>query len=282
MDPWTFEYNSFLFSELAGTCVTEITGFDLPEMRSNDFEIPGQHGAFPGMDRLEPRTFDMTVDVRATNTTLLFDKLHSLSAATGPRDAQIPFTFRLDPNHPEMQIICRPRRRNIPLTQRHIFGNVEVALQFWASDPLFYETQDNIGNTDAASDAGGREFDWSFDWSYQGDPGEAGEVAANNQGTAPTYWIARINGPCENPTIGGPDGFVRWSGSLNAGEYLEFNAHPGMRTVMLGGTSTRYDNLSLDSTWFLLRPGSNSIRFTTEEGDGSLQLRWRSAWWSAT
>lgn len=282
MEPWTFEFDGFVFSTTNGSCVSEITGLDLPEMRTNDVDIPGQHGAIAGLDRLSGRTFDVTTDLIAASDNDLLTLAHELSLATGPRDTEVPFRFRLSDNQPVMRIECRPRRRNIPITNRHVFGFVPVALQFYAPDPLVYSDTLNSGFTNAASTAGGRGFDWVFDWTYEVAGGESGEVDAPNAGTAPANWIAQINGPCLNPTLGATGGFIRWEGTLNAGEFLEINSYAGQRTVLLGGTSTRYEQLTLDSTWFELQPGANTVRFATEDGNGSMNFTWRDAWYSAT
>jgi hypothetical protein len=282
LDPWTFEYNDLLLSEDSLICVSNIDGLDLPDIRTNDTNIPGHHGSFAGLDRLDARVFDLDIEVRGRTNNELFTNLHALAAATEPRDNEIPFKLRLDESQQTLRINCRPRRRNIPITRDHVFGRVECNLQFWASDPFIYSDQLNIGTTNAAAEDTGRAFDWEFDWDYGEGPDSVGEITAENTGSAPTFFVARVFGPAINPTIGGLDGFLRWDGTLNAGEFLEFNANAGRRTVMLGGTSTRFEFLSLDSTWFTLRPGPNPIRFTTEDGVGSMELQWRSAFWSAT
>jgi hypothetical protein len=50
------------------------------------------------------------------------------------------------------------------------------------------------------------------------------------------------------------------------------------RTVLLGGTSSRYVWLTSLSRWFTLQPGANALRFDGASGAGSCAVSFRSAW----
>ncbi len=277
---WWFEYNGFTFAETTTACVEEASGLDLPDMRSTDVVIPGQHGVFPGYDRLAARTVALTAYVKDLEGSPFFTTMQGLALATAPRDDELPLTFQFGDDQPTLRINCRPRRRHTDISQVTTYGVARVNLEFVASDPLVYTDEESSSSADAPEAPQGRAFSASFAYNF-GVPGTGGVVSAFNAGNAPTAWVARIFGPCVNPVIIGPTGQLTWEDTLQAGEYLEFNAHPSLQTVQVGGTSSRFAQLSDDSSWFLLDPGYNNIVLNTGDGNGSILFTWRSAYWSA-
>jgi len=283
---YEFEYNGYLFNRLgagARACVTEVAGLDHPPLQTNDVQIPGAHGVIPGLDRLDARTVDLTVDVLAPSAEELYANLLGMSLAASPRDDELPLTFRLDESLPTMRVNCRVRRRHIPLTRRHAFQNVRCDLQFVAADPRIYSDEEHGDSVEAASQATGFSFPYVYPRGFGAGPGEAGTLSVLNAGTAPAGWVATVLGPVTNPTLNDAHGHsLRWEGSLAAGEFVVFDANTLERTVLVGGTSSQYELLTIDSQWFELEPGDNSVVFLSDGGPGTVDLRWRDAWWAAT
>lgn len=281
IEQWQFEFDEFLMGDDTTIDVVEVTGLDSMDTRSGDAVISGAHGSLPGQDRLESRVVTFELVVYEEEEVAMYATLHEMARAFGPRDTEAPLTFRIG-DQPAMRINARGRRRTVDIKTTHLQKYAEVTLQVAASDPLVYSEALSSSSADAPDAPQGRAFSAAFPYNF-GVPGSGGVVNVFNAGTAPAPWVARINGPCVNPTIIGPGGEqLTWESSLALGEFLEFDAHPSRETVMVGGTSTQFGSLSDTSTWFQLPVGTSNVVLNTGDGNGSVLLSWRSAWWSAT
>lgn len=134
----------------------------------------------------------------------------------------------------------------------------------------------------------GRTYDLVFDRTYAASA-VIGTKEIINAGTAPTYPIVQIFGPCtqprlENQTTGKKLEFLA-SYALVAGEYLEINFAEG--TVALNGdpalSQSRYDKIDFVSgisEWWNLIPGSNFVRFypLSSSAPSKVRIDWRSAY----
>ncbi len=282
MVAWQFTYDGLVFGDGTDIDVVDIQGLDLPDMRTSDQDVPGSHGLLAGLDRLAGRTVTLGLNVFEGNETDLYASLHALSKATGPRDVEFPLSFQVG-NQTPMRVMCRPRRRNVPVTWSHLWSFVPASVQFEASDPLIYSDAELMDTATAALSTAGWSYDRSYDWSYGTDLNPPKVAHAYNEGTAPTWWRAAVVGPCASPTIySSAGGAVSWNGSLAAGETLIFDSHPSKRTVAIDGTASRYLYLDAASTWFPINPGLTDISLASSDGNGTMTLYWRHAWWSAT
>jgi hypothetical protein len=279
----SWSYNGFEFGgDNYLRVVTAAEGFDMPQVRASDVPIAGGDGSLGGIDTLDSRTVTLTVEIAAESQAELYETLAELRRATVHRSDDIPLTFQLDEALEPMRLYCRPRRRNIPHAEgRHAYGNVTCDLQFFAPDPLIYSDAEYTGSTNAPSPAEGFTFPRDYPYDF-GTPGSAEVINAFNAGDAPAPWTAVIYGPCDQPSIVGPGGNVTWEGSLGEGESLVIDAHPARRWVRVGGTSSQFALLSDDSVWWLLEPGSNNVVLNSGDGNGTVEFRWRSAFYGAT
>lgn len=278
----TWSFNGFTMGGSDyGRVVVNVGGLDMPPVRSGDSPLAGAGGALGGIDSLDARTIDMTLELAAETSADLHAMTLALSAATAPRSDDVPLTFQLDPSLPAMRVYCRPRRRNVPVGNRHAWGNVTCELQLYAPDPLIYSDEEHTGSTSAPTEPEGFTLPRSYPYDF-GAAGGSEVIAAHNAGDAPAPWSAIVYGPCEAPTIIGPGGQLRWDGTLNAGESLHFDAHPSRLTVLVGGTSSQFSLLSDDSTWWLLDPGVSNVVLESGDGAGTVRFAWRDAFWAAT
>lgn len=278
----TFAYNGFeMGGEDYGRVVANVTGLDMPPTRTGDSPLAGADGSLPGLDSLDARTIDMTLELAAETSADLHAMCLALSAATQRRSDDLPLSFQLDPSLPAMRTYCRPRRRNIPVSNRHAWGNVTCELQLYAADPLIYSDAEYSGTTTAPTAPEGFTFPRTYPYDF-GAPGSSDVISAHNEGDAPAPWTAVVYGPCDSPAIIGPGGRLRWEGTLGAGESLHLDAHPTRLTVLVGGTSSQFALLSDDSTWWQLEPGVSNVVLESGDGQGSVTMAWRSAWWAAT
>jgi hypothetical protein len=278
----TWSYNGFdMGGTDVGRIVANVSGLDMPSVRTGDAPLGGADGALGGLDSLDARTIDMTLELAAETSAELHAMCLALSAATARRSDDLPLTFQLDPSMPAMRAYCRPRRRNIPASNRHAWGNVTCELQLYCPDPLIYSDAEQTGTTAAPTTPAGFTFNRAYPYNF-GSPGSTDVISAYNAGDADAPWTAVIYGPCTSPTIIGPGGQLRWQGTLTAGESLYVDAHPTRQTVLVGGTSSQFSLLSDDSTWWLLPPGVSNIVLDSGDGGGVVDFAWRSAWMAAT
>jgi hypothetical protein len=278
-------YNGYLFGSITGSpiaYVTEVEGLDMPDVRSSDVNLPGAHGALPGQDRHATRTINMTTRVDAATQAELVASLMAMSGALVIRDDELPLTFRVSDEVPEMRVYCRPRRRSIPLPQHHAHGNAQCVLQFVATDPRIYSEAEYSVAAAAPIAGDGLAFPFAFPFDF-GDPASGSTVDLANAGTATAPWTAVVFGPCTGITLTGPGGAqIRWDGTLLDSETLTFDAHPSRRTVLLQGTASRFGLIAPLADWFMLAPGENQVSFNTDTATGTATFHWRDAWWSAT
>src|SRR5947208_2999323 len=104
-------------------------------------------------------------------------------------------------------------------------------------------------------------------------------MAAANAGTATTWPLWTITGPCTQPVIRNDSTGERLAFSLSLAEGDVLTVDTAARTVFLGEASRR-GVLQPRSTWFGLPPGSTAVGFEAFDNTdaGTLVVRWRDAW----
>lgn len=278
MRPATFSYNGF---DLGGLdydrVVASVEGLDMPPINTSD--VAAGEGDLPGIDKPASRNVTLTLEVAGATQEAWYATSALLRTATNHSSVDLPFTFEIYEGAQPLRFYGRCRRRNVPVDIRQAYGNVTVNLQFYAPDPRIYSETEYTGQASAPSLPDGFSFPRTYPYDF-GDGGSVEVINAFNAGDAPAPWTAVVYGPCENPTLIGPGGSMRWEGTLGAGESVHFDAHPQRKTILVGGSSSQFGLLSDDSDWWLLEPGSNDVVLESGDGQGSIDFRWRSAWWA--
>lgn len=166
----------------------------------------------------------------------------------------------------------------VEIVEGNSYTDATWRVQWQALDPRQYDTALTSTVVNLPLTSGGWVFPWTFDWTFGG--GSAGGVVfATNSGSAPAPWTARFDGPLVNPAITHQElGLtLLFNITLAAGEFLIIDSNS--RTVLLGGTASRYSTLA-QPNWFDLSPlTSNTIRFNAASGTGTLTFSYRNAWW---
>lgn len=128
-----------------------------------------------------------------------------------------------------------------------------------------------VGYTDAYSDPYGEDLDVS---------GQVTVVNAGKAGARP--WFV-IEGPITNPRLvnntTGEE--IRITYTLAANEFLTVETHPARRSVLFGGTSSRWGAVdNANTTWWELGPGANDIRLLSLSftAGAELTVNWRDTW----
>jgi hypothetical protein len=104
------------------------------------------------------------------------------------------------------------------------------------------------------------------------------------QGSVPINWVGRLYGPCTGPrfsldTTGETLSFPTLT--LAAGDYLEIDTRNHTALVNGSPDASRLGQLDFAaSTWWRLRPGTNTVRYNpvTVAGGAQAVLFWRPAW----
>jgi hypothetical protein len=258
---------------------------DNPEVRSSDQTRLRRHGMIPGDDFVGGRSVVIDLEVFGDTTTAFATNLTALKTAFAPGSAEQALSFKVPgvAGGGTRLLYARSRKLALPLETSFYFGMPIASVEFFATDPRIYDTSQQAPSTGLTASVAGRpsgNFVWNLTW---GGASTSNIIVANNVGSFTTPCVIRFDGPVTNPQVENvtqgkllkltADGGI----TLAAGEFLEIDTDA--RTILLGGTSSRYSKLSSDSAWFDLAPGLNSLRFIgTTAGAPTMTVSWRSAW----
>ncbi|HEX5566745.1 MAG TPA: hypothetical protein VFY14_07435 [Streptomyces sp.] len=268
--------------------VRAIEGLGLAPVRSGDVEPEGEDGTWLGVDRYGGRTIRIDAAIRAVGDAAgVLDRLAALVEAAD--DAAVrdwggaTLDLRLKfPGRPVRVVRGRLRKAEPELAQV-VHGFAPLDIEFQGSDHLYYADQPDTTSIPLGSlSAGGLTFPLYFPFTIAGAPQAVGrpgffEVA----GTAATWPVLRVAGPCANPVIThvGTGRTLAVQATLAAGEWVEIDTRPGWRTVLRenGGGAPLTGRSRLDE--FRLTPGMNEIAWSAT--DPTLTSTLAVTWWPA-
>lgn len=258
--------------------LTEITGFDMPEVRESADNLVQMDGGIHGDFFFGRRPFTMSGRVlpiasatdRNAKVTALQRAVTALRA-----DAIVKFT----PSGGQEQFLAA--RVQQPL---RISGNwiKEFQIAMVAADPRRYSMvlESSTVAASATAGVGGFAFDMAFDIDF-GVASPTGQLLVENNGNMDTWPVLTITGPGTNPSIfnASTNQTITFGYTLAAGETLVVDTLN--RTVKLNGVTDRYSALDfLNTEWWPLIPGINDIRliFASYSAGATLNVAWRHAW----
>lgn len=278
---YEIEFDGIKISDNANLSILDFDPFSMPEVRSSD-KIRGlDDGLFPGTDYLGGRTINLVVEVAGEDQASFYTAYKTLMDACRKTPDNRLLEFRL-PSWPEViRANARVRRFNgLNInTAFDLGGPVAANIQFYCSDPRLYSSAEQSATVGIQGTQSGRTYNLTFNRSFGGLVA-SNIIVANNGGNYDAPWSARIDGPVTNPSIESvsQSKTLRIIGSIGVGEFLEVHSSP-YKTIMLGGTATRYSWLADSTQWFLLSPGNNDIRFNgSSAGAPTMTFSWRSTW----
>ena len=128
-----------------------------------------------------------------------------------------------------------------------------------------------VGYTDPYSDPYGETLDVS------------GQVTVTNAGRRGSRPWFTIEGPITNPQLlnNTTGETIAITYTLAAGEILTVDTHPARRSVLLGGTSSRWGSVdNANTSWWELLPGANDVRLLSLSfsAGAELTVNWRDTW----
>ncbi len=149
------QWGELTFGPGSPYAVTAIEGLDdLPDIRSQDVDRPGQHGDYTGPDYTGARTIPIKLGLRAESP----DELRALSIAlrnaTQPQVQPRPLQF-LDQ---DILVWAKVRKRSIPYDAETLWRIGDAAIEFYCADPFLYSLGEKSTWTAAYSPASGRTY----------------------------------------------------------------------------------------------------------------------------
>ncbi|WP_330479865.1 phage tail family protein (plasmid) [Streptomyces platensis] len=273
-----------------GTPVTiaAIEGLGQPPLRTGDVEPAGEDGTWLGVDYYAGRTLQIDAAIKVPgDATTVWDVLADLQA-----DADTPAVRGVGGTTMDLRLkfpgrdarTIRGRLRKLePDVTRYRHGWVPLDIEFQAGDYLYYA--DEPGTTSmplGGLTEGGMTFPLMFPFDIAGDPAAVGRPGfLEVEGTADTWPVIQINGPCANPRIThvASGRVLEVQASIAAGEWVQIDTRPGWRTVLRnnGGGASLAPTSRVDQ--FALTPGLNEIQWTAT--DPTLTSTLAVTWWPA-
>jgi phage-related protein len=269
--------------------IKTIEGLGQPTVRSSDVEPPGEDGTWLGADYYAGRTLRIDAAVKAATASaatvldtwaLLQDRADTAQVrAQGGTTMDLRLKF---PGRPSRVIRGRLRKFE-PDASTIIHGYGPVDIEFQAQDHLYYtDLPDSTSMPLGSLTQGGVTFPLQMPFTIAGDASAVGRPGyLTVTGTAPTWPVIRVNGPCANPKITHVTSgrVLTVQTTLVAGEWVEIDTRPGWRTVLRenGGSAPLTPTSRIDQ--FVLTPGVNEIRWSAT--DNTLTSTLAVTWWPA-
>lgn len=280
---WQIEYNGVLLGDGTPYSLVQVTGLlEAPEVRTSDRSRLRRHGLTAGDDFLGGRAVAVTVEVYSASDAAFATDMAALLAATVPGNSagELPLVFQIPgvAGGGKRFVSARLRRRSAPVDLQYLYRAPVVELEFQTTSPYFVENALQTATSVLPSAAGGLTFNATFPLLF-GAAATGGTISATNSGNFDTYPTFRIDGPVVNPRITNATTgeTLALNITLATGEFLTIDSD--QRTILLGGTASRYSSLDSSSVWWDLAPGTSNVTFRAATSTAAvLTMTWRSAW----
>ncbi|MFD8516605.1 hypothetical protein ACFV27_37375 [Streptomyces antimycoticus] len=267
--------------------IAEIEGLGPAELRTADVEPPDEDGTWLGVDRFQGRVIRMDAGIRVIGSPAgVLDQLAALSAIVSDTSvrAQGGATTDLRMKLPGRDVrVVRGRLRRVqPTLAQVIHGWAPLDVEFQGADHLFYgETPQSVSIPLGVISTGGFTAPVTAPIVVGGPGPTARPGWVDVDGTASTWPIVTVNGPCSNPVITHVESgrVLAFTGTVGVGEWVEIDTRPTYRSVTRsGGGITSLTPVSrIDQ--FQLPPGRSEIRWSATDPTNTSTLA--VTWWPA-
>lgn len=268
--------------------IAAIEGLGQPPLRTQDVEPPGEDGLWIGADFYGGRTVRIDAGISqsgsqagALDTLALLQNDADTTTVRGAGGTTMNLRLKF-PGRPTRVVRGRLRKLEPDVT-KSIHGWIPLDIEFQGQDHLYYaDTPDTTSMPLGSLTEGGMSFPLAFPFTIAGDPSAVGRPGfLEVDGTAATWPVLRINGPCANPSIThvASGRTLTVQTTLAAGEWVEIDTRPGWRTVLRenGGGAGLTPTSRIDQ--FVLTPGLNEIQWSA--ADLTLTSTLAVTWWPA-
>jgi hypothetical protein len=282
------QLGSVLIGQGTPVTIRTIEGLGLPSMRTADVEPSGEDGLWLGRDYYGGRVVRIDAAVKlpgdqagALDVAAALQETADNQAVRGYGGTTLNLRLKF-PGRPTRVVRGRVRKCDVDL-EKVVHGWAPVDIEVQGADYLYYRDEpDTTGIPLAVLSSGGLTFPLMFPFTIAGDPAAVGRPGyLDVTGTAPTWPVLRVTGPCSNPVITHvtTGRTLAVQVTLAAGEWVELDTRPGWRTVLRnnGGASPLTPTSRIDL--FRLTTGLNEIRWTAT--DPTLTSTLAVTWWPA-
>lgn len=257
-----------------------ITGTGAAETDVQMQKAPFQDGQTYIDTLLEPRIISIEVAILASTQEELHQKRREIAQVFNPKLGPGTLRYEYDGGVKEIEAVSdlAPVFPSGSGNQAQGFQKALISLvcpsPFWLD--VYEESQE------MSAWLGGLEFPLEFDpdMSFE----EAGDtVTVTNAGDVETPVTIEFNGPAENPRVDNltTGEYVRVNRTLLAGEKLIIKTAFGQKSVTLvdsgGNESNAMHYIDLNSTFWQLQPGENTISYTADSGaeEATVLVTWK-------
>jgi hypothetical protein len=257
--------------------VQRVSGLDAPPYRETSRDTEGQDGGSVDAEFMSLRTIVVEGTLYAAIDSV-DATLDALKGNFAPSRVSKPFYFK-HPNIPQRLVNAKPLGVRYDVDALRRLGSSPIQAQLKAGDPRQYSSDPTVLGTGPTSLTGGRTYTRSYNRAY-GAGAASGTLSFDNDGNAYAPAVFVITGPIIDPEISSDEQGKSLSFNITIDGSDTLTVDLLRRTVVLNGTANRRNTLTFDSTWFLLQPGVNTIRFggTPNAGAPTISMTSRSAW----
>lgn len=257
--------------------VLRVSGLDNAPYRTTNKDTEGIDGGVVEADNESIRT--IVIEGTIYGDGALEAYLDSLKGNYAPVLTSLPFYFK-PPGVPQRVVYCKPIvGLRYDWDQARRLGTTPFQIQLQAGDPTIYASaSQTVVATLPPAATTGRAYNKLYPLSYGG-TSASGLINVTNGGNKPAPAVLSMTGPVTNPQIisdtAGAN--IKILISLSVSDVLTVDL--GKRTVVLNGTGNRRNLWAPGSTWFLLQPGVNQLRYNASTQTASqLSITWKDAY----
>jgi hypothetical protein len=256
---------------------------DLPGVVVNNQKLSGFHGATPGQLTAGERS--ITWDFRLSKELSAFQAaVRTLRKLTALSENPVEEELALQLDGQKFMVMARVGRRIIPTEKHYALGSIQGAVQWISTNPRQWLLPRKTSQAKLpTAPSGGLVFPLVFPLNF-GQAVAGGEFPARlaNAGSVDAWPVWRITGPVQGPTITNLDtgAVLRFDStwSVPAGQTIEIDTRPGMRTVVFTPSGVSASAQLRSRQWFPIPAGADvRVGFTTSgsyQAAAALDVLW--------
>lgn len=250
--------------------VLKVTGLDSAPIRTTEREREGMSGGFVDADYSKIRTIVIDGIVYG-NQQNIQQYLADLKSNYAPSSNVLPFYFR-PAGMSQKVLFVKSLGLKYDWDTSLRTGKLPIQIQLKAEDPTIYGDIITSTLTGLGGVASGRGYNKSYNFGYGGSTATSGALNVFNSGSKPVGAMIYLYN-VSNPAVVSDTTGARLNFNTNIGDGDFYEADLYNRMVRLNKVANRRNTLLPGSTWFLLYPGNNQLRFLgTAYGTGTPKM----------
>lgn len=289
---YEFEFNGFRFNDMASirtgkyVSLTGVDGFSSPEIVHSEDVLVGQHGIVDYYSFLGKRILTFEGGIVGRTEAEMLEKLAEFTQAFSIPSVPIPtrtgYHYLKIIKDGEVSKRINAKVNLLPRIdkQLHVHRMRRFFVELRCPNPRFESISSRTASLDKAKRLG--TLPMILPQALDGEGEWINEVDVLNNGNFGALPIITINGPCVDPilwNVSYPDIFQQFNVTLAEGESIVVDTANG--TAVHSDGSNMLPNETNTSHWFVIFPGTNTLRFTSSDvnyGAGSIDISWRDTW----